>query len=811
VNSGTDINNRIIFSAAPGENPIIRGTGCYDCGYGLYLSNNRYIKIDGITFINLARWATLTNNSSYNEVSNSVFRSDTGEDVVFGFYIGDLCPGGVSYGCYSTHNWVHHNTLSTAHRDQHDPQSCFEGRDLFRIGGPPATGMGGNGSNNYNTVENNYMEYAGHTLFDNFGLYTVFKNNILHNDAWIQDYSNGTCTNPPMPNGKYGHRDMQISEDFGREGTYVLVENNRIGYSSANPNNPGEANFALAAPRNIVRYNFLYGGQQSGIYFKYASYGPVSAGGMGSTDNRVYNNTTYHNGWSYPYMQSSHPNCSTCPGKLAGITVYSATVKNVIKNNIAYDNFSYYLDGIYGGTYKGLDITIDSGKNPADYPTIMTVVNNWTTSNGDPKFVNPSLVDQSSRTLPDLSLQSNSPAIDTGTYLTTANGTGINSTNLIVSDALYFQDGSWGSDLARAAGNFQADWIAVGTINNVVQIAGINYSTNTITLKSPINWTNNAPVWLYKDSSGRQVLYGNAPDDGAYEYLSGQHTPPANPPPTPTNGSCSITQNTCQTGTFFDTGDSSTQYLWSCLGVNGGTTTSCSLAIPQSTTPPSPPPASSPASGSCGNSLNSCFSGTFSDLNDSSTQYLWQCVGFQGGLSVSCALNIPPPTLPTVFQGTGSLTITLNGSNPAYVRKGLAYVDPGASITGSRDFLFNIQASVNGKTPVSVNNISLNTSTTTTYTISYTLTDTSNQTVTATRTVIVNDTGFAPNSSSVVTNTTTTTSTTIAQTPPSSLNPSSITRAELIAKIRAQIIELQKQLIVLLQELVKIRMAELKR
>jgi hypothetical protein len=50
------------------------------------------------------------------------------------------------------------------------------------------------------------------------------------------------------------------------------------------------------------------------------------------------------------------------------------------------------------------------------------------------------------------------------------------------------------------------------------------------------------------------------------------------------NGGCDLIKDSCTTGTFSDTADSSTQYLWSCLGSNGGTTASCSLNIP--VTPP---------------------------------------------------------------------------------------------------------------------------------------------------------------------------------------------------------------------------------
>jgi hypothetical protein len=162
-------------------------------------------------------------------------------------------------------------------------------------------------------------------------------------------------------------------------------------------------------------------------------------------------------------------------------------------------------------------------------------VNNWVTANGDPKFANPDVTQPQSTKLPDLSLQSSSGAIDGGTYLTTANGSGSNSTSLVVQDAFYFQDGTWGSALAQGV-THSPDWIAIGTVSNVVQIAGINYSTNTITLASPKTWSNGAKVWLYKKSDGTGVLYGSAPDYGAYEYGSNSSipsTPSQLSPPTP--------------------------------------------------------------------------------------------------------------------------------------------------------------------------------------------------------------------------------------------------------------------------------------
>jgi hypothetical protein len=116
----------------------------------------------------------------------------------------------------------------------------------------------------------------------------------------------------------------------------------------------------------------------------------------------------------------------------------------------------------------------------------------------DPKFV-----DYASN---DFRLAAGSTAIGAGTYLTTvATGDSGSGTSLVVNDASFFQNGS---------GIVNADWIRVG-VSTTVQISSINYATNTITLASGISRSASDPVYLYKDSTGRTVLVGSAPNIGA--------------------------------------------------------------------------------------------------------------------------------------------------------------------------------------------------------------------------------------------------------------------------------------------------------
>lgn len=157
-----------------------------------------------------------------------------------------------------------------------------------------------------------------------------------------------------------------------------------------------------------------------------------------------------------------------------------------------------------------------------------------------------------------------SPAVDKGGPLTSVSSSDSgNGTQLSVNDAGMFQDG-WAG--------VEPDWIVVGSVGNVSRIVSINYDTNTITLATPLSRSVGAPVYLYKDSSGRQVLYGSAPDIGAYEYNNGQ------PPPAPltctsfTYSAWSTCSNNQQTRTIL------TSTPVGCTGGTPVTTQSCTSA-----------------------------------------------------------------------------------------------------------------------------------------------------------------------------------------------------------------------------------------
>jgi hypothetical protein len=380
ANSGTSQSNKITFARYSNEVPII--TSSAPIAWGIYLSGNSYIKIDGFTFQDIATWAYIIKSSSYNEITNSTFVSTPGHEAGGGITIsGTLGCSGLN--CWNTHNWIHANTFS-----KRLTTPCGEGANIMTIG--QAYGAGNTVNNdNYNTIEDNTIAYSAHGGIENNSMYTVIRNNFFHNEPWIsgctnyqqatsttsltistdnqtlttqtglsystndpigiiyssdyskamsgivQSYNSGTgqlvirnvktsgsgtysnwiLSQKNVPyytnaayNGLFGHRNIQLGDDYARDATHVLLESNRIGSASNNPGNGGPTNLDLASPKNIVRYNDIYNGMASGIYFKYSNSAWWSGetcitsrvgnnGACGGLFNRVYNNTIYHNGY----------------------------------------------------------------------------------------------------------------------------------------------------------------------------------------------------------------------------------------------------------------------------------------------------------------------------------------------------------------------------------------------------------------------------------------------------------------------------------------------------------------------------------
>jgi len=125
----------------------------------------------------------------------------------------------------------------------------------------------------------------------------------------------------------------------------------------------------------------------------------------------------------------------------------------------------------------------------------------------------------------DFHLRAGSPALNGGTNLTSANGSGTNSTTLVVNNANFFQDG-W------TVPGVQPDCLRIGASTTVcIAAGGINYSTKVITLASPVSWNASDPIYIYRISDGTTVLTGTKPDLGAFPSACGSTSSGSPAPP----------------------------------------------------------------------------------------------------------------------------------------------------------------------------------------------------------------------------------------------------------------------------------------
>lgn len=481
-NSGTGLSSRIIFQAWTGETPTFTVN---EAGgrWAILLQGRSWIKVDGITSYQCGAFFRLGYGSSYNEITNSHFSEDLHTEYSTAL-ITWLNTAGVA-GTGSSHNWIHHNTFTKYGR-----VSACNDTGTIRIS------ANYNDPSSNNTFEDNVFSYGGHDLMDVGGWYNVIRRNVFHNEeAWFED-TDGTCTNSPA-SGYFGNRCLLLSNSGNYPGTanHTLVEANRIGHSGTPPDDDGAFGIENAGAHSLVRFNDIYGCYGAGYYSKMQPAGaypsPLDSGSYA----RVYNNNIYKCGGPSTGVKYEED-----LSYVTAVTIWSYSTYNdwprdiVIKNNVVYGGYGEWRTGT------------------ANILPQITYENNL---NADPLFVNPSLTDKTSLVLPNLELQAGSPCIRAGQHLTLANGAGTASTTLAVDDARPFQDGTWGSALS----DMRPDWIAIGTVTNVVEVESVDYELKVITLASPMTWADNAPVWLYIRSDGTRVLYGSAPDIGAHPYV----------------------------------------------------------------------------------------------------------------------------------------------------------------------------------------------------------------------------------------------------------------------------------------------------
>lgn len=358
---------------------------------------------------------------------------------------------------------------------------------------PTGTGVGNilNLYGDHFLVENN--DFAHYTLALNWNPQnSITRNNNFHDQIEINN--SGNC-----------HSDTFFSDPGGTN----LVNNTANVY---------EGNFQYNGQGANAKGPLLQAPTCSGCNIAIIRFNTTSRIGSGSTTNdqnwanvKVYNNTTVDanadagtTGLETDNSQDTNPPTPSVLNQIyyynrSGIVdVSPGTCGNSNSCNFGH-NLAFCAAGcttIYGHAYQSGLFTGDAGNKVTD-----------------PKFVN--YVSPGSLSN-DYHLQSGSPAITAGTFLTTvAAGDSGSGTSLVLTDASYFQDGY---GLSNAYSTVSGDCISVTTVGNHICITAVNYSTNTLTMASGFSRSNGDHVWLYSKSDGTVVLTGSAPDLGAYPF-----------------------------------------------------------------------------------------------------------------------------------------------------------------------------------------------------------------------------------------------------------------------------------------------------
>jgi hypothetical protein len=309
------------------------------------------------------------------------------------------------------------------------------------------------------------MYHGSHHIIEINTPYNVIRNNYIHNEEWIN------CSLCGRPTGFCGNRNAG-SPSPSYNGYRSLWENNSLGYGGIPSDGTIGAGLEFSTALNIIRYNRVYDNAGPGIMFYYKNSPSYP------NNNYVYFNTLFNNSWD---------NYATIRAGIAFVNSSGQCKNNSIKNNIIYANregdFSYH-------------------KNSA---LNQKIINNWNDTDGDPKFINPSLSTPFNENLPDLRLRSDSPGIDKGTWLTTITSNSGTGNSFVVNDSDYFMDG-WGMQELGVLG----DIIQLEGRTKRVRITNVDYNSETITVNETLNWVKGQGVSL--------SYSGSAPDIGAYEY-----------------------------------------------------------------------------------------------------------------------------------------------------------------------------------------------------------------------------------------------------------------------------------------------------
>jgi hypothetical protein len=310
-----------------------------------------------------------------------------------------------------------------------------------------------------NLILGNSFFKGRHTLLNiSCGNYNVVRGNTFDNPTQkaIESFDcEGTVSGQPVLLDATKHNVWEGNTFAGTASSTRDYDFNAMQYSGQN-----------GIVRRNVYHDNLGGGVNFQLYADEALY---------NYSHRLYNNTFYNN------------KCEAIAA--SGNTSPSQYFDNIVKNNLLYKNVNC----------SGAANQTSIGNSTAVVLTSNAIVTS------SPLFV--------SETTHDFHLQSGSPQIDAGAFLTTTAVAG-SGTSMRLADVGYFYDG----------------YGIVGEVGDTIQLAGqgarativaIDYTNKVLTLSQSLTWTAGQGVAL--------AYVGSAPDMGAFESGAVISTAPAAP------------------------------------------------------------------------------------------------------------------------------------------------------------------------------------------------------------------------------------------------------------------------------------------
>jgi len=451
ANSGSP-GTYITYQNYTGETPTISGGSTYQAN----LAGKSYIKIDGLRFSDaISEWIRL-DGSTYNVIQNCTFYKAA-------------AYAGIRLINSSNYNKILNNVFPDA-----PINATNDGTMPVDIIRPINV--------KYNVFEGNTFGNSSHQSIDIEG--TGSKYNVIRNNFFQNKYHTGLSVyaNP----------------------TWHLIENNTF-YDQGDDylNDPTQGDMRLTNP------GIQLGGENC-IVRKNVADNCGSALSMNSDPSYVcINNRIYHNTFNNNLrnIRTAAQDNTFNSHVFKNNILTNGQAHNDIKNTeVGYDVYYGYGDvgtsiwqsnNVYGAPDNRYRNTTN---NNADFLLVQVA---YPSAISGSLTVDPLYSDSINR---DFTLQSTSPMINAGAFLTTIMSSTANGrTSFIVADSSYFYDG-WG--IPGETGD------TIKTQNGQITIIqSINYDINTLTVSPAIDIVN---------GEGLALNYsGSAPDIGAHEYGSG--------------------------------------------------------------------------------------------------------------------------------------------------------------------------------------------------------------------------------------------------------------------------------------------------